>query len=131
MKVYHTSNYLFDFPSFEVSDAMIWKERSGKAFLGFYVGSSKKIVDDLGMDFIYELELDVDETNSVMLPLDTMVEMYNTIGKMEDPNSRWVRLREMYRNNGTKIMHIVEGDGRVGESAITDLSCIKSFKRIL
>lgn len=133
MIVYHTSNNLFDFPSFEISDA-IKTERSAKAYLGFYVGESKKIVEEIGGEYIYELTLEVYESDVYRLPLHDMIVIYDIIGMLAASNDEaiamWIKLRNQHVSNGRKLVRIVEQDGRVGESAITDLSCIKGFKRI-
>lgn len=129
VKVYHTSDARFDFPSFEIADEKT--EKPGKAHLGFYVGMTENVVRDLGCNYIYELTLEIDDANTRSMSFDTMVSIYNWIGQnSQSPKDSWIGMRLAHQSVGTKLVKIVEGDGKVGESVITDLSCIKNFKLI-
>lgn len=129
VKVYHTSEVLFEFPSFEIADEKT--EKPGKAHLGFYVGMTEKVVRDLGCNYIYELTLEIDDASTRSMSIDMMTSIYNWIGQnSQSPKDSWIGMRLAHQSVGTKFVKIVEGDGTVGESVITDLSCIKNFKLI-
>lgn len=127
MKLYHASNFLFEFPSMEMIDNCK-VPRSSKSLLGFYVAHDQKLISNLGQ-YLYEVTL-FDGYTRHLWPLTRMIETYNQIGQFPNPDAAFRKIREDHKANGIDVVDIMEYDGRVGESAIVNLECIEYFKRI-